>query len=175
MLLELKGCTTTSRASFSEALKVATGDDCSVEELVPRTVLEIRDLVSCTSEDEVKQALKRDLQDYNGILRSSLTQSNARKQRMAIVTVETSAANRLMATIRIKVGWVNCRIRRGTTITRCFKCLGFDHLSLDCKGPDRRKLCFRCGGKATRLKIAPPPRSAPYASNNRTKLIPATT
>ena len=105
--------------------------------MVPRTVLEIRDLDSSTSEDEVNQALKRDLQDNNGILRSSLTQPNARKQRMAIVTVETSAANRLMATARIKVGWVNCRIRRRTTITRCFKCLDFDHLSLDCKGPDR--------------------------------------
>ena len=152
VLLELRRSTTPSRASFSEALKGATGDDCTVEELVPRTVLEIRDLDSCTSEDEVKQALKRDLQDYNGILRSSLTQPNARKQRMAIVTVETSAANRLMATARIKVGWVNCRIRRRTTITRCFKCLGFDHLNLDCKGPDRSKLCFRCGGQSHKAK-----------------------
>ena len=65
MLLELKGRTTTSRTSFPDALKVATGDDCTVEELVPRVILEIRDFDSCTSEDEVNQALKRDLQDYN--------------------------------------------------------------------------------------------------------------
>ena len=76
VLLVLKGSTTTSRASFSDPLKVATGDDCTVEELVPRVALEIRDLDNCTSEDEVKQALKRVLQDYNGILRFSLTQLN---------------------------------------------------------------------------------------------------
>ena len=147
MLLELKGSTTTSRATFSDALKAAMGNNCTVEELVFRVVLEIRDLDRCTSENEVNQALKRDLQGYNGILRFSLTQPNTRKQRMAIVTVEASAANRLMTTAQIKVGWVNCRIRRRTTVTRCFKRLDhLDHLSLDCKDPDRSKLCFRCGG-----------------------------
>ena len=146
MLLELKGSTTTSRTTFSDVLKAATGNNCTVEELVPRIVLEIRDLDRCTSENEVNQALKRDLQDYNDILLFSLTQPNTREQRMAIVTVEASAANRLMTTARIKVGWVNCRIRRRTTVSRCFKCLGFDHLSLDCKGPDRSKLCFHCEG-----------------------------
>ena len=53
VLLELKGSTATSRAIFSDALKAATGDNCTVEELVPRVVLEIRDLDRCTSEEEV--------------------------------------------------------------------------------------------------------------------------
>ena len=132
MLLELKGSTTTSRASFSEALKGAIGIDCTlVKEVVPRVLLEIRDLDSCTSEQEMEQAFKRDLQDYNGFLRLSLTQPNAREQRMAIFTVEASAANKLIATAPIKVGWVNCRIRRRTIVSLGYKCLGSDHLSLD--------------------------------------------
>ena len=100
MLLKLKGGTTTSRKSFSKTLKGTASDYCTVvKELVPRVVLEIRDLDSCTSEQEVEQALKRDLQDYNSFLRFFVIQPNAKEQRMAIaVTVEASATNKLMAT-----------------------------------------------------------------------------
>ena len=146
VLLELKEGNSVTRTAFSDALREATGNDCTVvRELVPRVVLEIRDLDSCTSSEEVEEALKRDLQDYKGFLQSVLTRPNARAQRMAIVTVETPAAEKLMATARIKIGWVNCRIRRRATVTRCYKCLGFGHLSPDCKGPDRSKRCYRCG------------------------------
>lgn len=133
------------RTTFTEKLKSVVGSEVAVRELVPRSVLEIRDLDECITAAEIESSLKRDLPDYKGFLQISTTKSNDRGQRIAIVTIEESAAALVMSKDRIKIGWVNCRIRSRLTVLRCFMCLGYGHQSMACKRPDHSKLCFRCG------------------------------
>ncbi|XP_015119330.1 DNA-binding protein HEXBP-like [Diachasma alloeum] len=47
---------------------------------------------------------------------------------------------------KIKIGWVNCRIRGVERPLKCYKCWDFGHLANHCKGEvDRSKLCIKCG------------------------------
>ena len=74
VLLELKGSTTTARASFSEALKGETDNDndCTVvKELVPRVLLEIRDLTQLyvrTGDGEGLEKRPAGLQQFPAVL-----------------------------------------------------------------------------------------------------------
>ena len=147
VLLELKKGAADNRAAYSEALKAAVGSTSSVRELVPKVVQEIRDLDSYSTKEEIMEALRRDLKEYDGVLHIGTTRPNDRQQCMAIVTVEETAAATLMQTARIKNGWINCRIRRRAVVPRCFRCLGFGHHGSGCRGPDRSRLCFRCGAE----------------------------
>ncbi|XP_033221089.1 uncharacterized protein LOC117175492 [Belonocnema kinseyi] len=134
-----------NQKGFTEALKNALGDQGTVFNKVPRTSLEIRDLDSLTTEEEVREALTRDLQELTGELKVSLTKPNTRGQIMAIVDVDEQAAEHLLETAHIKVGWVNCRVKKRTMVTRCYRCLGYGNQARECKGPDRKDQCYKCG------------------------------
>ena len=59
---------------------------------------------------------------------------------------------------RIKVGWMNCRVRLRTPLTRRFKCLRYGHIATKYNGPDRRANCCkygRDGHKATDCAAKP--------------------
>ncbi|GJQ79440.1 hypothetical protein Trydic_g16299 [Trypoxylus dichotomus] len=68
---------------------------------------------------------------------------------MALVEINEHYALELLKTARIKVGWVNSRIRKRLEVTRCYRCFGFGHRQATCSEPDRRKegLCMGCGEK----------------------------
>lgn len=151
VLLEL-GHKSKNREAFSSAVKKAVGQAGDVRDLVPRVTLEIMDLDSLTTEDEVCQALQQDLEDITGEMKVSLTKINSRGQRMAIVELNEQEANKLLEKTRIKVGWINCRVRRRTLVTRCFKCLNFGHESRNCKGPNRENMCYKCGAEGHKAK-----------------------
>ena len=59
VLLEL-GSKTTNKEGFCEALRGVLGESASVRSLEPRITLEIRDLDCLTTEEEVRNAVKRD-------------------------------------------------------------------------------------------------------------------
>nr|XP_034194795.1 uncharacterized protein LOC117611016 [Osmia lignaria] len=99
----------------------------------------------CTTEEEVVVAVKGKLPGYDGPLVLRLTRPNKAEQRMTILTVSEDAANKLLEQSHLRVGWVNCRIRRRKQITRCFRCLGYSHERRGCKGPHRSTMCFKCG------------------------------
>lgn len=143
VLLELgnKDC---DPSKLSSALVTALGDAGVVRSLVPKTTVEIRDLDCLTERDDVEEALKRDLQDI-GEATISLTATNARGQRTAIVEMGDKEAAKLIKQGKIKISWVNCRVRRRAVVQRCYKCLEYGHLAKNCRGPDRSHLCFRCG------------------------------
>lgn len=152
VLLELGRSSKESRAAFSEALKGAVGAASSVRQLVPRATLEIRELDACTTKEEVTEALRRALGDYGGRLQVGLTRPNGRGLVMAIIETEETAAAALLRSARVRVGWVDGKIRRRVVVPKCFKCLGYGHQSQACGGPDRSKLCFRCGSEGHNAK-----------------------
>ncbi|KAK5639223.1 hypothetical protein RI129_011715 [Pyrocoelia pectoralis] len=44
-----------------------------------------------------------------------------------------------------------CSIERRVQLQQCFRCSSYDH-KRECEGPDRTKLCQRCGGENRRAK-----------------------
>nr|AMS38368.1 hypothetical protein [Bactrocera tryoni] len=160
LLLELeKGQST--KASFCEALKSTLKETATVADLKTKATIEIRDLDSLTTKEEVAGAVKEALQDPTEDLTINITAPNTREQVRAYITLDQDRADTLMRQARIKIGWVNCRLRLKETPKRCFRCFGPGHLTWDCKGPDRRGqgVCIKCGQPGHKLKECTKPPS----------------
>ena len=151
VLIELRHTKPEGRTALAEVLKKATGQSGNVRELTPRGSLEIRDLDCCATEEEVREALKSKLPEYRGELQVKVTKTNTAEQRAAIVVLEEVAAAHLLKTRLLRVGFVNCRVRRREIMTRCYRCLGYGHRSHGCKGPDRSACCYRCGQRGHKV------------------------
>ncbi|XP_057331010.1 uncharacterized protein LOC130671251 [Microplitis mediator] len=134
---------TGDNTAFTEAIRAAVGDNGSVKRLTPMTTIEILDLDGVTSEDDIRETLKRDFTDRMEIKRVNLTKVTPRGQWAAFCEIDDASAIKALEMARIKVGWINCRIRPVARITRCCKCLGYGHQSRSCKGPDRSKCCHK--------------------------------
>lgn len=143
MLMELK-YKNENKGSFCDAVKLALGEKAVVTTLETKCTLEIRDLDCLVDENEIQTALKQAEPDL-AELKVKLTSENSRRQKAALVTINERAAKKLLDIGRIKIGWIYCRIRKRTEVERCFHCLGFGHIAATCKGPDRTKVCYRCG------------------------------
>ena len=102
---------------------------------------------SCTTVEEVKLALRKKLQTYEGKLEVRLTRPNAAGQRMAVFSIEEEAAACFLESARICIVWISCRLRRREQVTRCFRCFGYGHEIRACKGPNRSNQCYRCGSE----------------------------
>lgn len=131
---------------FGEALRTAVGDAGEVRTLVPRAQVDIRDLDAATDEEEVKAALDTFFGDVKGgDYKISLSRANRWGNVMAFVEMDDHMVTDLDKAGHIKIGWVNCRVRRRTNVVRCYRCHGYGHISADCKATDRRSACWRCG------------------------------
>lgn len=146
VLLEISKKTNDDTA-FTEAIKTAVGGCGTVKRLTPMTTIEILDLDGVSTEAEIREALTRDYKENLEIRRVNLTKVTPRGQRAAFCEIDEASAMKALEKARIKIGWVNCRIRLVARVPRCFKCLGFGHQSRYCKGPDRSKCCYKCGGE----------------------------
>lgn len=130
---------------FSKSLREVLGQDGDVKALIPRTTLEIRDMDGITTVADVEEAVRRDSGNIHGELKISVTKPNSWGQKLAIFETTDEDAQKLLEAGRIKIGWLYCRVRARTIFPRCFRCLSYGHLARKCEGPDRSKLCFKCG------------------------------
>ncbi|XP_049317914.1 uncharacterized protein LOC125780185 [Bactrocera dorsalis] len=144
MLLQLSG--TAIPTDSQENMKKCLGDQAHIKLLTQETLLECKDIDEVTSKEEVLYALRREL--GNTELPIS-TIKNLRKSygdtQTALIKLPVEAARQLLLTRRLKVGWVNCRIREYRQPQRCFKCLDYGHTAKTCTNEDRSRLCRRCG------------------------------
>ena len=53
---------------------------------------------------------------------------------------------------KVRVRWVNCRIREHAEDVRCFRSPKYDHVSWGCTRPSRKDACWRCGDLTHRAK-----------------------
>ena len=132
-------------SAFEKALDQAVGQRAEVKSLVSKRSLEIKDLDETITREEVVAALciallKPDLGD----------QSRMYKRfggvKTAVVCLAEADARSLLGLGKLRVGWVNCRIREHVEVARCIRCQGYGHVSRGCTLPGRKDACWRCGG-----------------------------
>ncbi|XP_015123376.1 uncharacterized protein LOC107045574 [Diachasma alloeum] len=107
------------------------------------------DLDELTTKEEVLKALQLaaavDCQIPLDVVRS-LRNAFGGTQTASVTAAATVAKNVLGERGKIRIGWVNCRIRRVDRLVKCFKCWHYGHLAIKCKSEvDRVKLCTKCG------------------------------
>ena len=135
-----------NKTKFGCALSTAVGESSCVRPLKPKSMVENRDLDAATEETELRAALEA-LCGGEGLgePRINLSRENKWGSIMAFVELDEHLAEKLVQAGRLKVGWVNCRVRSRAWVSRCFRCHGYGHTAADCKAADRTNLCWRCG------------------------------
>lgn len=139
---------------FWEALKSNLHAVASVTELKPKVTIEIRDLDSLTTAQEVSASVKRLLEEQTEEITVRTSAPNSREQIRAFVTLSAKSANDVLKKERVKIGWINCKMRLLKEVKKCYRCFGFGHLQWECRGPDRKGqgLCIRCGKPGHKIK-----------------------
>lgn len=146
-LIKTDGCSTNT-LDFQNEIKMALGANIEVKSFTDETIIECKDLDEITTAQDVWQALTAKFEEMQGLDVSSIKSLKKAygNTQTAVISVPTSISAKILATEKIRIGWVNCRLRERLTPKQCFKCLEFGHLSWKCSSPiDRSKLCWRCG------------------------------
>lgn len=65
------------------------------------------------------------------------------KTYQAIVETDSTSYKKIMDTGKLFIKWDSCRVFEQISVTRCFKCLGFNHFSKDCT---KEIKCKKCAG-----------------------------
>lgn len=143
------------RETFKKEIQDLLGEDGCVKDTTTLVQLDILDLDCVTETTDITDAL-RPFIGKEPDPKVCIFGPNKGGQYMAVCHVDNQTAQTLLKT-GLKVGWVNCRVRRRLTVPKCFKCLGYGHTKKDCKGTDRRDVCWKCGlaghvGKACNTK-----------------------
>ncbi|XP_063993408.1 uncharacterized protein LOC135171048 [Diachasmimorpha longicaudata] len=140
------------RAAIAEVLK----DEAAVSSKGPQEDLEIKDLDDITTKDDVIAALQAVAgADYE--IKADVVKSLRRAYggtQTASVRLEAATAEKILGEHgKIKIGWVNCRVRRVECPLKCFKCWQYGHLAIRCKSTvDRSKLCVKCAEERHKVK-----------------------
>jgi len=158
------------------ALKTNLGDRAVIRGRVHQHDVDIQDLDSVTSEAEVEGSIRSALglpADDTSITVKNIRPAYANTQR-ATVRLKSADAIRLAKVGRIKIGWINARVKLKVTATRCYKCLGYGHTTHSCSGPDRAKLCSLCCSENHRASActSPPKCAACMDMNEQTNHYP---
>ena len=139
--------------SLNEALEKAVGKQAKVSALTRKRLVEIKDIDETVTVEEVLEAVSKIIDvTADQISNSCRVRRGYGGMQTATMLLGEEVAQKLIMAGNIKIGWVNCRIREKPQITRCYRCLGFGHISTACRGPDRSKACYGCGGNGHVVK-----------------------
>lgn len=64
-----------------------------------------------------------------------------------IIETDTATYNEIIKHEKLSIGWDRCRVFEHIYITRCYRCLGFNHSSKVCT---KKQACIKCGGEHER-------------------------
>ncbi|GBP19295.1 hypothetical protein EVAR_79895_1 [Eumeta japonica] len=101
----------------------------------PEEQLEIRDIDEETTKNDVREALQEAAGDDYKIPEEVIKIRPAyRGTQTASVRLPAATAQKILGEKgKIRIGWVNCRIRAVKTPLRCYKCWHFGHTTVQCK------------------------------------------
>lgn len=64
-----------------------------------------------------------------------------------IIETDTATYNEIIKHEKLSIGWDRCRVFEHIYISRCYRCLGFNHSSKVCT---KKQACIKCGGEHER-------------------------
>ena len=148
MLFELKKNSVVDSSTMQERIAKSLGGEAEVKSLSPVTTILCKDLDEITSTEELSNVLKA--QCNLGEVQMTIRRRKAYGcTQTAVIRLPVAAANKALEVGRVTVGWSRCPLKAVPRVSkqaeRCFKCLGFGHLAGVCEGPDRSKMCWKCG------------------------------
>ena len=142
LLLELKK--SSAVAQVSEAISRKWGESASIVAQRDEMTLEIRDLDELTVTGDVSDALGKMLDTGTGATTVKSIRKAYGGTQTAVVRLPVDLARKALEIGRVRIGWVNCRIRRKLDVQKCYRCWAFGHIARNCRGTDRTKCCLKC-------------------------------
>ncbi|VVC30756.1 Hypothetical protein CINCED_3A019671 [Cinara cedri] len=135
---------------LTKAIAYAVGNS-TCRKLTDNSLLEIRDVDKEASDQKILQAIS-DKADPLVNAPTLRKKNNGRGTQTVLISVPTSLAATLI-TIKLRIGYVNCRVHCSTQVMKCFKYQDFGHRRFNCKCPDRQNHCSNCGAKEHHSKV----------------------
>lgn len=135
--------------TFASAIEESLGDQAtirSLSETSKKKIIEIKDIDEITTKDEIHQALVSQFSLGSFALEDIVSLRQAYGgTKIATIAIAADSFSAIASTGKVKIGWVNCRIREKERLTKCFKCLEYGHIARNCRNQcDRSKCCRRC-------------------------------
>ena len=146
LLFELDKDQAVHSADYKAQVEKVLGETAKVRALSQEVSIVCRGMDEITTAEDLRRALEKDL-NMEGVDMSISMRGSYNQTQAATIRLPAAAANKALQIGKVKVGWTRCALSLPVWVVRCFKCMGFDHYALKCKGPDRSDLCWRCGGK----------------------------
>ncbi|XP_062707098.1 uncharacterized protein LOC134287909 [Aedes albopictus] len=149
MILELKRQKEHKGAAYKRLAEEVLGEGVQVRALTHEATLKVKDIDEITEVEELVTALRQQCDVQVAAAAVKLRKGPAGTQ-IALVQLPVADVKKSVKVGSIKVGWCVCHLTFHEPPEVCFRCLEPGHKSWDCKGPDRRKLCRRCGAEGDR-------------------------
>jgi len=131
---------------MKESIARVLDDAASVRAMSDDMVLDIRDIDSIATEQEICAAIASQFDiDGERIRVRSLRRGYAESQ-STVISLPYSLGKAVLHRGEVPIGWTICRIRERTGPPRCFKCLEPGHIALKLQKPSLNLLCGRKEG-----------------------------
>lgn len=138
---------------LENAIKNSLGDDLQVKTLSEKHLLEIKDMEESTTAEDIIKGLTTVVgvseREHIKVHNIRVSYSGTKQ---AIVQISARAAAIINKKERVKISWINCRVKMKIPIKRCYRCMETGHIARMCNGKDRSNSCRKCGNDGHKAK-----------------------
>lgn len=124
------------RKDLEQAIRQTLGSWAAVRELVKNAEVKVLDFDRVTTEEEnleaIREATALPSDDKTVQIRS--LRSAFKDTKRATVTLRMAEAVKLTKIGRLRVSWINAKVRLKMRAVKCYKCLSYEHVKYSCTG-----------------------------------------
>lgn len=144
MMVVLKKDAAEKGASYKALAQEVLGGKVQVRALTAEATLQCKNLDEIACAEELAAVLKQQC-DVDVPSASIHMRKGPAGTQIATFKLPVGEANKAVTVGSVKLAWSVCPLSIHEPPLACFKCFEQGHKSWACKGPDRSKLCRRCG------------------------------